>query len=99
LLLKRKINFALQLHLRENKFGTKILIITDFGEGEHWGVKYKHISWFIFHPIFILKRRNGGQTGGEIWVYIEFIAARLPTLQILCEKTSSKYLKFNTPFK
>jgi hypothetical protein len=21
--------------------------------GAFWGVKYKHISWFIFHPIFI----------------------------------------------
>ncbi len=43
---------------------------------------------------------DGGQTGGEIWVYyfrqkfrsakllpeIEFIAARLPTLQFLGEK-------------
>jgi len=40
-----------------------------------WGVKYKHISWFIFHPD---SRKDGGQTGGEIGVYIEFIAARLP---------------------
>ena len=40
---------------------------------------------------------NGGQTGGEIWVYIEFIAARLPTLQILGEKKVIPYLKFNTP--
>jgi len=41
---------------------------------------------------------NGGQTGGEIGVYIEFIAARLPApyKQILGEN-SSKYLKFNTP--
>jgi|GEM_PF-2115429 len=40
---------------------------------------------------------NGGQTGGEIGVYIEFIAARLPTLQILGEKKVIPYLKFNTP--
>ena len=42
-------------------------------------------------------RGNGGQAGGEIWVYIEFIAARLPTLQIRCEKKVIPYLKFNTP--
>jgi len=56
------------------------------GQVLNWGVKYKHISWFICHPVFIPGRRNGGQTGGDIRVYIEFIAARLPTLQILGEK-------------
>jgi len=44
----------------------------------------------FFHPIFIPNEGDGGQTGGEIWVYIEFIAARLPTLQILGEKKSSR---------
>ena len=42
-------------------------------------------------------RRNGGQTGGEIWVYIEFIAARLPTLQIWGEKKVILYLNRHTP--
>ncbi|HEW97032.1 MAG TPA: hypothetical protein ENF37_00060 [Beggiatoa sp.] len=32
--------------------------------------------------ISILINGHGGQTGGEIWVHIEIIAARLPTLQI-----------------
>jgi hypothetical protein len=44
----------------------------------------------------------GGMVGfraAEIWVYIEFIAARLPTLQIKCEKKVIPYLKFNTPAK
>jgi len=50
-----------------------------------------------FSPYFYSLRRNGGQTGGEIWVYIEFIAARLPTLQIWGEKKVIPYLKFNTP--
>ncbi|RKZ81059.1 MAG: hypothetical protein DRR16_22765 [Candidatus Parabeggiatoa sp. nov. 3] len=57
----------------------------------------------------ILIRRNGGQTGGEIWVFrqkfrgakllpeIEFIAARLPTLQIRCEKKVIPYLNRHTP--
>jgi len=62
-----------------------------------WGVKFEPISEFIFHPIFIPNEGDGGQTGGEIWVYIEFIAARLPTLQILGEKKVIPYLKFNTP--
>jgi len=50
-----------------------------------------------FSPYFYSFWGDGGQTGGEIWVYIEFIAARLPTLQIRGEKKSSKYLKFHTP--
>jgi hypothetical protein len=37
-------------------------------------------------------RGDGGQAGGEIWVYIEFIVARLPTLQIWGEKKSSRPL-------
>jgi len=41
-----------------------------------------------FSPYFYEDWGDGGQTGGEIWVYIEFIAARLPTLQIMCEKKS-----------
>ncbi len=45
----------------------------------NWGVKYKHIYWFIFHPIFI---PNHTQAVGEIWVYIEFIVDSLPTLRI-----------------
>jgi len=46
-----------------------------------WGVKYKHIPWFICHPDSLT---DGGQAGGEISVYIEFIGDRLPTLPILC---------------
>jgi hypothetical protein len=53
-----------------------------------WGVKYKHISWFIFSPYFYSKWGGGGQAGGEIWVYIEFIVARLPTLQIGVQKVA-----------
>jgi len=34
-----------------------------------WGVKYKHISGFIFHPIFM--KGDGGIAVGEIWVYIK----------------------------
>ncbi len=33
---------------------------------------------------------DGGQAGGEIWVYIEFIVARLPTLRIWGEKKVAK---------
>ncbi|GEM_PF-2671855 len=33
---------------------------------------------------------DGGQAGGEIWVYIEFIVARLPTLRIRGEKKVAK---------
>ena len=43
-------------------------------------------NWFIFHSIFILWGGNGGQAGDKIWGCIEFIGARLPTLQILGEK-------------
>ncbi len=32
-----------------------------------------------------IDKGDGGQAGGDIWVYIEFIVARLPTLQILGE--------------
>ncbi|RKZ38468.1 MAG: hypothetical protein DRR00_34190, partial [Candidatus Parabeggiatoa sp. nov. 3] len=49
------------------------------------------------HSIFIPNGEMVGKRAASIWVYIEFIAARLPTLQILGEKKSSKYLKFNTP--
>jgi len=45
-----------------------------------------------FSLYFYSKWVDGGQTGGEIWVYIEFIAARLPTLQIRCEKKVIKIL-------
>jgi hypothetical protein len=51
-------------------------------DGSPRGVKYKHISWLIFSSIFIISGWNGGQAGGYIWVYIEFIVARLPTLRI-----------------
>ncbi len=33
---------------------------------------------------------DGGQAGGEIWVYIKFIVARLPTLQIWGDKKAAK---------
>jgi len=52
-----------------------------------WDVKYKHIYWLIFHPIFI---PNHTQAVGEIWVYIEFIVDSLPTLRILGEKKVAK---------
>jgi len=56
-----------------------------------WGVEFEAIYWFIFHPIFMLfQNGDGGQAGGDIWVYIEFIVARLPTLQILGEKKVAK---------
>jgi len=34
-----------------------------------WGVKFEPIYWFIFHSIFIPNGGDGGQAGGEIWVY------------------------------
>ena len=39
-------------------------------------------------------KRDGGQAGGEIRVYIEIIVARLPTLQILDEKKVIKIPEF-----
>ena len=55
------------------------------------GVKYKYISWFILFTRFLFQMGDGGQAGGEIWVYIEFIVARLPTLQILYENNLFHY--------
>jgi hypothetical protein len=52
----------------------------------------------LFFTLFLF--HEGGMVGkraASIWVYIEFIAARLPTLQIRCEKKVIPYLKFNTP--
>jgi len=46
-----------------------------------------------FSPYFYSKWGNGGQTGGEILGDIEFIAARLPTLQIWGEKKVIKIPK------
>jgi len=43
----------------------------------------------LFFTLFLFP--EGGMVGkraASIWVYIEFIAARLPTLQIRCEKKS-----------
>ena len=37
--------------------------------GATWGVKFEPIYWFIFHSIFIPNGGDGGQVGGEIWVY------------------------------
>jgi len=51
-----------------------------------WGVKFKPIYGFIFHSIFIPGRGDGGQAGGKISVYIEFIGDSNPTLQIGDEK-------------
>jgi len=55
-----------------------------------WGVKYKHISWFIFHPLFM---PNGGMVGKRAvksGFIFEFIVARLPTLRIRGEKKVTK---------
>jgi len=43
----------------------------------------------LFFTLFLFPE-DGGQAGGEIWVYIEFISARLPTLQIGVEKKVAK---------
>jgi len=43
-----------------------------------------------FSPYFYSEKWDGGQAGGEIWVYIEFIVARLPTLRIRGEKKVAK---------
>jgi len=43
-----------------------------------------------FSPYFYSNWGDGGQAGGEIWVYIEFIVARLPTLRIRGEKKVAK---------
>ncbi len=40
-----------------------------------------HWYFFVLYIEFGV-HRNGGQTGGEIWVDIEFIADSDPTLQI-----------------
>jgi len=56
----------------------------------NWGVKYKHISWFIFHPIFMKNGDMVGKRAVKSWVNIEFIVARLPTLQIWVEKKVAK---------
>jgi len=45
----------------------------------------------LFFTLFLFPEggmvgKDGGQAGGEISVYIEFIGARLPTLQIRDEK-------------
>jgi len=50
-----------------------------------------------FSPYFYSIGWDGGQAGGYIWVYIEFIGARLPTLQIWGEEKVIPSLKFNTP--
>ncbi len=54
-----------------------------------WATGVLNLNTFLglFFTLFLFySQMNGGQTGDEIWVYIEFIAARLPTLQILGEK-------------
>jgi hypothetical protein len=43
-----------------------------------------------FSLYFYSKWGDGGLPCCEILVYIEFITARLPTLQIMCEKKSSR---------
>jgi hypothetical protein len=50
-----------------------------------------------FSPYFYSNWGDGGQTGGEIWVYIEFIVARLPTLQIRVEQKVIPFLNRHTP--
>jgi len=68
----------------------------DIGVYQTWDVKYKHISGFIFHPIFILKRRHGGQTFGESLVKSECILSSLspvyPPYKSWVKKKSSRTL-------
>jgi len=54
-----------------------------------WGVKFEP-QLVYFSPYFYSNWGDGGQAGGEIWVYIEFIVARLPTLRIRGEKKVAK---------
>jgi len=56
----------------------------------NWGVKYKHISGFIFHPIFIPSGGMVGKRAMKSGFILSSLSLSDPTLQILGEKKVAK---------